>query len=81
MDTLYDQIPAIQQSTVSLWSLYSEHRLKAERDVQVAVADLTIQIYARVQKNSNAVSFFVPIRRLPVEMLAIWRLAATTIPR
>jgi len=78
MDTLYDQIPAIQQSTVSL---YSEHRLKAERDVQAAVADFTIQIYARVQENSNAVGFFAPIRWLPVEMLAIWRLVATTIPR
>jgi len=65
---------------VPLWSLYSEYRPKAERDVQAAVVDLKIQIYARVQENSNAPSFFAP-SRLPVEMLAIWRFVATTIPR
>jgi len=81
MDTIYDQITAIQQSTVSLWSLYFEHRPKAERDVQAAVAGLEIQIYTRVQENSNASSFFAPIRWLPVEMLAIWRFVATAIPR
>ena len=81
MGPLYDQTPAIQQSMVSHWSLYSEDRPKAERDVQDAVADLKLQIYARAQENSNAASFFAPVRRLPMEVLAIWRLVATTIPR
>jgi len=80
METISDQIPAIQQSMVSLWGLYSADRPKAERDVQAAVADLKVQIYARVQENSNAASFSAPTRRLPVEVLAIW-LVATTSPR
>jgi len=66
METISDQIPAIQQSMVSLWGLYSADQPKAERDFQAAVADLKVQIYARVQENSNAASFFAPIRRLPV---------------
>jgi len=77
MGPLYDQIPVIQQSMVSLWSLDSEHRPKAERDVQIAVADLKIQMCAGKQQRA---SFFSPIRRLP-EMLAIWQLVTTTIPR
>ena len=81
IETISDQIPATQQSVVSLWGLYSADRPKADRDVQAAVADLKVQLYARVQENSNAASFFAPIRRLPVEVLAIWRLVATTIPR
>ena len=81
METISDQIPAIQQSMVSLWGLYSADRPKAERDVQAAVADLKVQIYARVQENSNAASFFAPIRQLPVEVLTIWQLVAITIPR
>ena len=81
MGPLYDQTPAIQQSMVSRWSLYSEDRPKGERDVQATVADIKIQTYARVQEYSIAASFFAPIRRLPVEVLAIWWLVATTIPR
>ena len=81
METISDQTTAIQQSMVSLWGLYSADRPKAERDFQAAVADLKVQIYAYVQENSKTASFFAPIRQLPVEVLAIWRLVATTIPR
>ena len=73
IETIYDQIPATQQSVVSLWGLYSADRRKAERDVQAAVADLKVQIYARVQENSKTASFFAPIRRLPVEVLGWWQ--------